>query len=151
MDFSLGSQSASLYTRAYIARNRSFALRAPETVYFAASHDSSGRKLQGRSTYSIESETEPDARWWSLTVYKHDHLIPNVLGRYSFSKTTVIRKSDRRWRILLSPRHQAENWLPSGDANGDLVMILRFYGPGPELLSNPGEVPLPQITEVAAS
>jgi hypothetical protein len=84
----LGSHRAGVYTRAFTARNRTYALQAPETVYCTAFRDSSGQTLHGGSTYRIEGR-EPDARWWSLTVYKHNHLIPNALSRYSFSKTTV--------------------------------------------------------------
>ncbi len=147
MDLSVGSKDAGLFTRAIAARHSTFALSAPETVYFATTRDSAGQPLNASSTYSIEG-CDLESRWWSITVYKQRHLISNPLNRYSFTKTTLSRRPDGSWRILLSPREQSENWLPTGDPDGPLSLILRFYGPGLDLLSHPETVQLPQILEV---
>src|SRR5262249_4510218 len=98
VDLSVGSKAAGLYMRALVARRSTFALSAPETVYFATTRDSAGQDLRAGATYAIAGR-DLDARWWSITAYKHRHLIPNVLNRYSFSKTTVTRKADGSWRI----------------------------------------------------
>jgi hypothetical protein len=80
-----------------------------------------------------------------LTVYKNDHLIPNALNRYSFSKTTVARSADGSWKIYLSPRYQPENWLPSGEPSGRVTLLLRLYNPGPALVSGRETARLPEI------
>jgi hypothetical protein len=151
VDLSLGSGQAGLYTRAFTAWNSLFALPAPEVVYFTALHDSDGHRLQCGTTYSIEGE-DPAARWWSITAYRRNRLIPNPLGRYSFSPTTVTRRADGRWVICLSPHPPArpgKNWLPTGDPSGNLGLTLRVYGPVPMLLANPETVQLPAIRKEA--
>ena len=147
LDLPLGGGLLNLYTRPFIAAHGIFALRSPETIYFGAPMDSAGKTLRCGATYCIRGR-DPDARWWSLTAYKHDHLIPNVLNRYSFSKTTIGRSADGSWRIYMSPRHQPENWLPTGEPSGHLTLLLRLYNPGPEALSNPGKIQLPEIVEL---
>jgi hypothetical protein len=144
LDLSLGSKDAGLYARAFAARRGLFALRAPETIYFATTRDSAFRPLDGGSTYCIHGR-DPDARWWSMTVYKNDHLIANAFNRYSFTKTTVKRRPDGSWRIHLSPREQPENWLPTGEPDGRLVLIFRFYNPAREVVAEPGKIQLPEI------
>jgi hypothetical protein len=146
VDLTLGSAAASMYTRAYTAVHATFALRASESLYFSAGKDSAGNRLRCGATYSVQGR-DLDARWWSLTAYKNHRLIPNVLGRYSFSQTTVARGPDGSWKIRVSPQRQPENWLPTGEPSGHMSLLLRFYGPGPELLSNPGGVQLPEIRE----
>jgi hypothetical protein len=150
VDLTPGSEHAGAYTRAFIAWNSLFALRAPEAVYFTALHDSDGKRLECAATYSVEGQ-DPEARWWSLTAYKKNHLIPNSLGRYSFSQTTVSRSAGGRWRIRLSPEYQFENWLPTGDPEGNFGLTLRLYGPGRDTLANLESISLPHIRrEVSA-
>jgi hypothetical protein len=72
-------------------------------------------------------------------------LIPNSLGRYSFSQTTVTRNAEGRWRIRLSPQQHAENWLPTGEPQGNFLLTLRLYGPGRDTLANLESISLPQI------
>jgi hypothetical protein len=133
-----------LYKRASTAAHAPFALSSQETIYFTTAADSAGRKLDCRSTYCIHGR-DPDTRWWSLTVYKSDHLIPNAVDRYSFSKTTVARSADSSWKIYLSPRYQPENWLPSGEPSGYPTLLLRLYNPGPAVVSGPETARLPEI------
>lgn len=147
VDLTPGSERAGVYTRAFIAWNSLFALRAPEAVYFTAIHDSDGNRLKCAATYFIEGQ-DPDARWWSLTAYKKNRLIPNSLGRYSFSQTTVARNAEGRWHIHLSPQPQAENWLPTGETEGNFGLTLRLYGPGRNTLANLESIRLPQIRPI---
>jgi hypothetical protein len=148
VDLRPGSERAGIYTRAFIAWNSLFALRVPEAVYFTALHDSDGHRLECAATYSIEGQ-DPDARWWSLTAYKKNRLIPNSLGRYSFSQTTVARNAEGRWRIHLSPLEQVENWLPTGEPEGNFGLTLRLYGPSPDALANLESIALPRIHRMA--
>jgi hypothetical protein len=144
IDLSLGSERAGLYGKAFTAWHSLFALRVPESIYFSANRDCEGNRLECGNTYSIEGH-DPDTRWWSLTAYKKNHLIPNPARRYSFSQTTVARYQDGSWKIRLSPSEQAENWLPSGKPEGRLGLILRLYGPSHDVLSRPWTIPLPVI------
>jgi hypothetical protein len=144
VDLTPGSEHAGIYTRAFIAWNSLFALRAPEALYFTALQDSDGKRLECAATYSIEG-CDPDARWWSLTAYKKNHLIPNALGRYSFSQTTVSRTAGGHWRVRLSPEYQPENWLPTGEPEGNFGLTLRLYGPGRDTVANLESISLPHI------
>jgi hypothetical protein len=150
VDLTPGSEHAGLYTRAFIAWNSLFALRAPEAVYFSALYDSAGNRLECAGTYLVEGR-DPDARWWSLTAYKKNRLIPNSLGRYSFSQTSVQRSSDGGWRIRVSPEYQDGNWIPTGDPQGNFGLALRLYGPGRDTLANLESVGLPQIRREASA
>jgi hypothetical protein len=150
VDLTPGSEHAGIYTRAFIAWNSLFALRAPEAVYFTALHDSDGKRLECAATYSIEGQ-DPDARWWSLTAYKNHRLIPNPLGRYSFSQTSVSRSTGGRWRIRVSPQYQPENWLPTGEPEGNLGLTLRLYGPARDTLANLESISLPHIRREASA
>ena len=142
------SPSASLFRKAYIARHALFAMGAPEAIYFHASHDSSGKSLEAAHTYSIRGE-DPDTRWWSLTVYKDGHLIPNELHRYSFSKTNVSRGAGGSWTIRLSHDIQPANWLPVSAREGHLALLLRCYGPSSRLLDRPEDFRFPEILQEA--
>lgn len=150
LNLTLGSAAAGMYMRAYVARHGIFALRLPETVYFGAGSDSSGQPLKAASCYRIRGR-DLDTRWWSLTAYQHDKLIPNVLNRYSFSKTTISMDAGGNWEIRLGPRHQPGNWLPSGEPVGNIALVLRCYGPGPQLLAHPEKTILPEIVPEACS
>ena len=129
------------------ARARAFskwALRPSEAIYFSTTEDSNGKTLSNGCTYRIEGR-DPDSRWWSITPYKSLKLISNSQNRYSFSKTTVTRRADGSWTILLSRREQPENWLPLSQEDGPLAIFLRCYNPSSQLLENPAEAILPEI------
>jgi hypothetical protein len=145
-----GSVEAGLHHRARVAAHGLWALDSSEVIYYTAYTDSQGNPLHHDATYRIEG-TDPDTRWWNITVYKDDHFIPNDLDRYSFSKTTVQREPDGGWIIRLSPELEQPNWLPSGDRPGMLALTLRCYNPGPTLAAAPGTVTLPRIIRESGS
>ena len=143
-DLSLGSDRAGMYRKASLARHSPLALRSTEALYFAAEIDSTGNKLRRGCTYCVVGR-DLDARWWSIAAYNQNRLIPNARNRYSYSGTTVNRRADGGWVIHFSPREQSENWLPSGNEDGYLKLVLRCYGPSPQLLEDPAAAMLPQI------
>jgi hypothetical protein len=143
-DLSLGSAKLGMYRRASLARHSPLALRSAEALYFVAESDSAGNKLRRGCTYSVVGR-QIDSRWWSIAAYNNDRLIPNARNRYSYSETTVRRRTDGGWIIHFSPREQSENWLPNASEDGDLKLVLRCYGPSPQLLENPAAALLPQI------
>ncbi len=144
-----GGTSASLHHRARIALHGIWALASSEVIYYHATTDSAGQPLVHGAVYRVEGR-DPDTRWWSITAYVDDHLVPNPEGRYSFSQTTVVREPDDGWVIMVSSDPQPRNWLPTGDRPGDLVLTLRCYNPGTLMAADPGGVPLPRIVRVEA-
>ena len=64
----IGSSTADPYIKTYIALTGLLALNKSETLYFEAHEDSAGKPLDGKCSYRIDGK-DPDARWWSLTVY----------------------------------------------------------------------------------
>jgi hypothetical protein len=140
-----GATQADPYTRANIALTGLLALSKEETIYYNATEDSAGEALDGRCTYRIEGR-DPDARWWSLTVYGSDHfLIDSPSKRYSVSKTSIVRDGDGGFVVRLSTVEESGNWIATS-ADGFQV-TLRLYNPGAAVTNNPANVPLPAIVK----
>ena len=145
-DLTVGSENAGLYQRARISLYALWALNSSETIYFLSRTDSEVNHLSRQCVYRIEG-SDPQTRWWSVAAYNDYHFIPNAQDRYSFSKTSVERESDGSWKIRLASRKQEKNWLPSGDQDGELILVLRVYNPAPEFAGNLRAVPLPKIVK----
>jgi hypothetical protein len=143
-----GSAEAGLLHRARVAWRGLWALQSSEVYYFSAITDSDGQPLRHDCRYRVAGK-DPDTRWWSVTAYNNDHFIPNPSHAYSFSKTTVQREADGSWNIYVSREPQPKNWLPSGDQTGELVLSLRCYNPGTNLITNPATIELPRIIREA--
>lgn len=152
-DLTTGGSNAGHYQRAKIALYGLWAMSADETIYFIANTDSSGEPLASNCTYIVSGSGNPDGRWWSLTVYKNFHFVPNEQKVYSYSQTSVEREPDNSWQVAVSPEKQAKNWLPTGDesggtaAAGDLKLLFRVYNPNPAFAANVGSVKLPTVTK----
>jgi len=145
-DLTTGSNRAGLYQRAQIALYGLWAMSSSETIYFVANTDTDGNALAGNCAYRIEG-AKPDARWWSLTVYKNFHFVPNEQKIYSYSQTSIEREPDNAWRVYVSPEPQSKNWLPSGDggAAGDLKLVFRAYNPSANFAARVGTMKLPRV------
>ncbi len=146
-----GSEEASIYQRARIARYGLWALDKSEAIYYVAMTDSDEKLLDYKCNYKIEGGDLP-ACWWSITVYKDLYLIPNNENRYSYSKTNIVNNTDGTWTIKLSAEQQESNWLPLGDEapqrgeeKGEICLTLRLYNPDPEVLAYPDTIQLPHI------
>jgi hypothetical protein len=148
-DLRAGSPSADNYTRSYVALTGLLALNKNETIYFEATSDSAGEPLDGNCSYRIEG-ADPDARWWSITVYGHDHLlIPNTANRYAVSQTTVLRATDGKFTIRLSATPEQGNWIATSEEGFEI--LLRLYNPGELLRQRPESALLPSIIKEACS
>lgn len=144
-----GGADADIYTRAYVALTGLFALNKNETIYYGADKDSGGAPLDGHCSYRIEG-SDPDARWWSITLYAaDDYLIPNAANRYSLSKTSIVRQGDGGFVIRLSTVPETGNWIPTSPDG--FQVTLRLYNPGQAVRDNPAGVALPSITKEACS
>jgi hypothetical protein len=145
-----GSSDADPWTRAQVARRGLLALAPEETLYYNATTDSEGKRLNGSCRYRMDGR-DPGARWWSITAYGSDSfLIANPQKRYSFSQTTVARAADRSWSIVVSASEAEGNWLPVR-AGENFELTVRFYNPETDVYSEPGAVALPKIMREGCS
>ncbi|MFM8409037.1 MAG: DUF1214 domain-containing protein [Alphaproteobacteria bacterium] len=143
-DLATGSTAAGPITRARIAIGGLLALRNTEAIYFFAETDDEGRPLDGRCDYRVEGR-DPDSAWWSVTFYDSaGYLVPNPANRWSASRSTVTHGDDGRFSVLVSPRGEGPDWLPSPES-GPFNLTLRCYEPGAALRADPGAVELPRI------
>ena len=144
-----GSATADPYLRTYVAVVGILALNKNETIYYEANHDSAGEPFDGKCSYRIDGK-DPDARWWSITVYGTDHfLLPNQAKRYSVTKNNVVRSADGSFSVRLSTTRDEGNWIATSE-NG-FEVTLRLYNPGESVRARPDAVPLPSITKEACS
>lgn len=140
-----GSPDADPWTRAVVARTGLLALAPEETLYYTARMDSEGRALDGSCRYRLDG-WDPGARWWSLTAYGADnYLIPNPEGRYSISQSTIVRRDDHSWSLLVGPDPESENWLPVR-AGEPFDLTIRLYNPETDVYADPAGIALPVIT-----
>jgi hypothetical protein len=142
-DLTIGSSEAGPYTRASIALNGTLALKRSETMYYSADSDAEGDTLTSNCNYVLEGR-DPAARWWSVTVYDSDgFLLPEANGRFSVSKTSVLRTSGGAFQITLSRDGRGANGIPTG--SGDFTMLLRLYNPSPSVEAAPDKATLPKL------
>jgi len=142
-----GNAAGDPYTRARVALHGPLALNRSETIYYTATQDSGGDRLDGKCSYEV-SGREPDARWWSITAYgPNEHLIPNPANRYSVSKTTVAHDANGDFRVRVGGTADGTNWIPL--TPGRVSLNLRLYNPGPLISLDPAHTALPAITRVA--
>jgi hypothetical protein len=145
----VGGTDADAYTRALVATTGLLALNKDETIYYGATKDSAGDDLDGACAYRIEGR-DPDARWWSITVYGDDHfLIDTPSRRYSISKSNVVRSADGAFTVRLSTVEETGNWIATS-ADG-FQLTLRLYNPGGSVKDNPASISLPAIVKESCS
>jgi len=148
-DLTAGGSNADMYTRARVALFGLLALNKSETVYYTARNDSAGERFDPKCSYRIDGR-DPDARWWSFTVYGNDSfLVPNPQNKYSVSKNSVVRSTDGTFTIRLSGSAEPQNWIATSPDGFDVT--LRLYNPGPTVLADPAGVALPSITKEACA
>ena len=148
-DLTTGGANADMYTRTRVALFGLLALNKSETIYYTARTDSAGEALDGKCSYRIEGR-DPDARWWSFTVFGNDSfLIDNPGKKYSVSQNSVVRSAEGAFVIRLSTSPEEQNWIATSPEGFDVT--LRLYNPGPTVLKDPASVALPSITKEACS
>lgn len=144
-----GGTNADNYTRTLVAITGLLALNKSETMYYTANTDSTGDALAGNCSYRVEGR-DPDARWWSITLYGTDHyLIDNPANRYSISQSNVVRAADGSFVVRLSTVAEQGNWIATSPNGFDIT--LRLYNPGPTVIADPASVALPKITKEACT
>jgi len=109
-----GTQDADPYARASIARSGRLPIALGDGLTFIARADDNGRTLDGRCDVVLSGVT-PAARYWTLTLYSlKGDLVANSLHRYYFTSQEVVRNGDGSFVVVIAPRANPGNWLPTG-------------------------------------
>jgi hypothetical protein len=140
-----GTDDADPYARASIARTGRLPLALGDGVMFLARHDDKGRALDGRCEVTVSGVT-PQARFWTMTLYNPDGgLVPNALHRQSFTSQEIVRRANGSFEIVVAPRANPGNWLPTGGIE-HYILALRFYDTSVGVATKEGrEIPMPAV------
>lgn len=117
------------------------AINAPsEAMYWQATVDGNGTKLDGTRSYTIHFPQDgepPVSAFWSITIAGLNRLmVANAAHKYSVSDHSgLVANGDGSLDIYLQPTapagHEA-NWLPT--PGGGFMLWLRAYEPKPPIL-----------------
>jgi hypothetical protein len=140
-----GTADADPYARANIARTGQLPTALGDGVAFTARTDDTGKTLDGRCDVILSGIT-PTARFWTLTLYNPDgELVANAINRFGFSSQEIVRHADGSFEIVVAPRANPENWLPTGGIE-HYTLMLRLYDTAVGVATKAGrEVPMPQV------
>jgi hypothetical protein len=140
-----GTVDADPYARALLARTGRLPMALGDGVAFLARTDNNGRPLDGRCDVVLSGVT-PAARFWTLTLYTNNgELAPNSVHRHGFTSREIVRRADGSFRIMVAPRAEPGNWLPTGGIER-YILALRFYDTSVGVATKEGrEVPMPAI------
>ncbi len=141
-----GTIDADPYARASIARIGRLPTALGDGVSFTASADDSGRQLDGRCDVIVTGVT-PAARFWTVTLYNPDgKLVANSINRFGFTSQEIVRRADGSFEIVVAPRANPGNWLPTGGVER-YILLLRLYDTAVGVSTKAGrEVPMPSVT-----
>jgi hypothetical protein len=142
-----GTADADPYVRASIARIGRLPTALGDGVAFTASVDDNGRPLDGRCDVVLAGVT-PAARFWTLTLYNDNadgELVANSIKRFGFTSQEIVRHADGSFEIVVAPRANPGNWLPTGGVER-YVLLLRLYDTAVGVSTKAGrEVPMPSV------
>lgn len=148
-DWTIGSEAADLYTRAWVARHGLLALTKREAVYFVRATDDDGQPLKEACDYRVSGGDFP-AEWWSITIYDRDSRLPMNDGwALSVDKTDIGDQGD--WTVLVSSAAMADGtqFISSKNA-GVFDLTLRLYRPSAALIENPASNLVPPSIETVS-
>jgi hypothetical protein len=140
-----GTTDADPYAQASIVRIGLLPTALGDGVAFTASADDSGRALDGRCDVVLAGIT-PTARFWTLTLYNTDgELVANSIDRFGFTSQEIVRNADGSFEIVVAPRANPGNWLPTGGVER-YVLLLRLYDTPVGVATKAGrEAPMPAV------
>lgn len=140
-----GTVEADPYARASIARTGRLPIALGDGVSFTVQEDDDGKALDGRCDVVLNGIT-PTARYWTVTLYNKDGgLIANSVSRYGFTSEEISRRADGTFEIVVAPRANPGNWLPTGGVER-YELILRLYDTAVGVSTKAGrEVPMPAV------
>jgi hypothetical protein len=140
-----GTTDADPYARASIARSGRLPLALGDGLTFIAKSDDSNRPLDGRCDVVLSGLT-PAARFWTLTLYNTEgDLVANSAHRHGFTSEEIVRHPDGHFDIMVAPRANPGNWLPTGGIER-YILAMRFYDTSVGVSTKEGrEIPMPTI------
>lgn len=140
-----GTADADPYARATIARTGQLPVALGDGVSFTAKSDDNGKLLDGRCDVVLSGIT-PAARFWTLTLYNASGgLVANSINRFGYSSQEIVRHADGSFEIVVAPRANPGNWLPTGDIER-YSLVLRLYDTAVGVATKAGrEVPMPTV------
>ena len=152
----VGSYGTDYLDRARLAEETLGTQVPAQAVYFSASRARSGTAttpLAGTRSYEIRfpaGDLPPHGSdgFWSITLYNAaGFFVANPIGRYSIGDETpgLMRGADRSLTIVVSAGRPGEtdvNWLPAPE--GAFSLVLRVYGPTPQVLDGSWSPPVIQ-------
>ena len=129
---------------------------AAEAIYPTANVDGNGNQLDGKNRYVLtfaKGALPPVNYFWSLTMYDAKTQVPvhNPIERYSIGDRTPGFKKAADGSLTVCIQHESpgkkseSNWLPAPSA--PFYVILRAYGPKPEILSGSYKIPPVQLAK----
>lgn len=144
-----GTVDADPYARASISRTGRLPTAMGDGVSFSLKSDDDGKALDGRCEVVVAGIT-PVARFWTLTLYNADGgLVANSTNRYGFTSQEIVRRSDGSFEIVVAPRANSGNWLPTGGVE-KYLLVLRLYDTPIGMATRTGrDAPMPAITKRA--
>ena len=140
-----GTLEADPYARASIARSGRLPIALGDGVSFSVKRDDDGKTLDGRCDVVLQGITPP-ARYWTLALYNPEGgLIANSVNRYGFTSEEIVRRADGSFEIVVAPRANPGNWLPTGGVER-YELVLRLYDTPVGVATKAGrEVPMPAV------
>ncbi len=140
-----GTAEADPYARASIARTGRLPIALGDGVSFTARTDDDGKPLDGRCDVVVSGIT-PAARFWTLTLYNSaGELAANSVGRHGFTSQEIVRRADGSFEIVVAPRANPGNWLPTGGIER-YTLLLRLYDTAVGISTKASrEVPMPAV------
>lgn len=141
-----GTVNIDPYASASIARNGRLPIALGDGVSFTAATDDNGKSLDGRCDVALAGVT-PAARFWTLTLYTASgELAANSVDRHGFTSHEIIRQANGEFSIVVGPRANSGNWLPTGGIE-HYILVFRFFDTPVGVATRAGrEVPMPTIT-----
>lgn len=141
-----GTIDADPYARATIARTGQLPIALGDGVSFTAHADDNGKLLDGRCDVVLSGVT-PAARFWTLTLYNPSgEQVANSVNRGGFTSQEIVRHADGSFDIVVAPRANPGNWLPTGGVER-YSLVLRLYDTAVGVATKAGrEVPMPAVT-----
>ncbi|KQZ83568.1 DUF1254 domain-containing protein [Pseudomonas sp. Root562] len=126
-----------------------------EAFYTGARLDSQGQPLQGGRRYRLRfapGQLPPASEFWSLTLYDlpDRQLVANPIDRYCLSSRDALQvDADGGVTLVMqtSAPESSNNWLPT-PAQGAFTLILRLYGPKPDVVEQRWRMPVVEAVSV---